>query len=148
MSKSSRTARVPFSTIHADPEGTGLLDASEMKIYDRILMAEITDRKQELLVGLKELENIPIAQRYISRIIAAFDFAFGDFDSACIRFDLMTLPAKERDRMDEAIRFRTTQFCIMLRELFGVEEMQHILQVTMKLCSESPADASTKRPAA
>jgi hypothetical protein len=144
--KKSSNRNLPTSDLRPDPTGASLLDAPEMQVYDRILMAEITGRKQELLAGLRELESIPTAHRYISRIIAAFEFAFGDFDSACIRFDLMSLPTKEHDRINEALRFRVPQFCLLLREFFGVEEMQYILQRSIKLCSESPAEASKKRP--
>jgi hypothetical protein len=142
MSKSSRTTNLPFSTIHADPEGAGLLDAPEMKIYDRIIMAAMQDHDSELSATLKELETVPIELRYVSRIIAALAFAFGDFDSACVKFDLLTLPGKEQDRMAGIVEARAAQFCILLREFFGVEGMKNIFLRAIDQAGKSAAGAS------
>jgi hypothetical protein len=143
MSKSSHSTNLPLSTIHPDPEGAGLLNAPEMKIYDRIIMWVMQDRASEVAAALRELEGVPVEQRYVSRVIGALAFAFGDFDSTCIKFDLLTLPSKDRDSMDEILEVRAAQFCLLAREFFGVERMKTILLRVIDHAASSAVDASS-----
>ncbi len=121
-----------ISSLKPDPEGAGLLDAPQMQIYDRILMAAQTNHDSELATAVRELAAVAVEERYISRIVAALGFAFGDFDSACVKLDLQTLPEEERERLAQLTATRAIQFCMLLSTLFGKERMQRILTEAME----------------
>jgi hypothetical protein len=118
---------LPISSLKPDPEGAGLLDAPQMQIYDRILMAAMKNQDSALAAAVRELSAVPVEERYISRIIAALGFAFGDFDSACVRLDLETLPDLEVERMAQLVEARTIQFCILSSTFFGEKKMQELI---------------------
>lgn len=122
-----RFTHIPAANLNPDPEGRGLLDAAEMQVYDRVLMAAMADRKAEFSAAVRDLRALPLESRYLWRIISALGFVFGDFDSACVRIDLQTLPDKETDRLCQLTRERGIQFLIWLREMLGQTGAQELL---------------------
>ena len=122
---------LPLSNLMPDPEAAGLLGAPQMQIYDRILMAAMKNQDSELAAAVRELAAVPIEERYISRILAALGFAFGDFDSACVRLDLETLPEAEWERVAQVLEMRTIQFCILLNTVLGEKRTQRLLTDAM-----------------
>jgi hypothetical protein len=137
--KASKTFKyIPLDKFKIDPEAAALLDAPQMAIYDRILMAAMQNRDEALRAALRDLSAIPLSQRYVWGIISALGFAFGDFDSACIKLDLDTLPFKKTDKMREVIEFRAAQFCILMREFFGDEGMKIIMYRAIDNASAQP----------
>src|SRR5258708_619901 len=116
---------IPVSQLKPDPEGAGMLDAPQMQIYDRIITAVM--HGQDPAASIRELTAVPVEERYISRVIAALGFAFGDFDSACVRMDLDTLLTAEIERLTGLLAGRSTQFCILMREFFGSEQMKAMI---------------------
>jgi hypothetical protein len=127
---------IPLSQLKPDPEGAGMLDAPQTQIYDRIIMAAM--QGQDPSAAIRELTAVPVEERYISRVIAALGFAFGDFDSACVRMDLDTLPPAEIERLTALLAGRSTQFCILMREFFGSEQMKAIISAA----AEGPVETT------
>jgi hypothetical protein len=61
MKASKKFKYIPLDKFKIDPEATGLLDASQMAIYDRILLAAMQNRDQELRAALRDLAAIPLS---------------------------------------------------------------------------------------
>jgi len=68
--------------------GADLLNAPQMAIYDQIIIAGMQGYGPEFSAALRKLCALPVQERYIWRVISGLGFAFGDFDSACVRLDL------------------------------------------------------------
>ena len=96
-----------------------------MDIYDQIIKADM--QGSVVRPALQELAMRPPEDRYISRIVAALGFAFGDLDSRCVGFDLETLPAIELERIRKLLKIRATQFCMLLREVLGAQPAERLL---------------------
>ena len=137
---------LPASSIQPDPQGSGLLDAPQMEIYDRIIMAAMQD-SSDLSAAIRKLSAVPVEERYISRVIAALDFAFGDFDSACIKLDVDTLPMGEIDRLGKILETRSAQFCILMREFFGPDYMRILMSAAMEHATVPAEESSQERGA-
>jgi hypothetical protein len=140
MSKRLHKINLPVSSIKPDPEGSGLLDAHQMAIYDRIIMAAMQNRP-DLSAAIRELAAVPVEERYSSRLVSALGFAFGDFDSACVRFDVDTLPSAEIDRLEEQLEMRASQFCILMREVFGSTYMKILMSAAVERAVAPPDDS-------
>ena len=85
-----------------------------MDVYDQIIKADM--QGSDVRPALQELAMRPPEDRYISRIVAALGFAFGDLDSRCIGFDLETLPIADLERIRKLLEIRAAQFCMLLRK--------------------------------
>jgi len=116
-----------------------MLDASEMQIYDEIIMAAMQGRDSS--EAIRRLAAVPVEERYTSRVIAALGFAFGDFDSVCIRLDLDTLPDAEIDRMAALLETTSAQFCILMREFFGPTQMRRIMSENIERAAATEDDS-------
>ena len=77
---------------------------------------------------------------YVSRIFAALGFAFGDFDSVCVRFDIEFLPESELKHLAELAQIRAIPFCILIRTLFG-DKMPEIMTTAINRAADSAQDA-------
>lgn len=139
---------IPIDKFKIDPEAAGLLNAPEMAIYDRILMAAMQDRDSELRAALRDLAAIPLSKRYVWRIFSALGFAFGDFDSACVKLDLDSLSFEKTDKMREVMEFRAAQFCILMATFFGDDGMKIILSRAIDNASAPPEQTSKSARAA
>jgi hypothetical protein len=143
MPKRTYKITPPISSLKPDPEGSGIFDAPQMQIYDEIIMA--TMQGLDPSETIQRLVAVPVEERYTSRIIAALGFAFGDFDSACVRIDLDTLPAAEVERMEALIEMRSAQFCILLREFVGSKLMKTIISEAIERAAVTPEDNPSER---
>jgi hypothetical protein len=130
---------LPMSTVKPDPEGAGLLDAHQMQIYDEIIMTAM--KGSDLSEAIQRLRAVPVEQRYISRIIAALGFVFGDFDGACVRLDLDTLPSDELDRITTLLHIMSAQFCMLVAAVFGPDLMRTIMSDAMESTRASVGDS-------
>jgi hypothetical protein len=142
---------IPVSSLVPDPEGAGMLEAPGMQVYDRIIMAAMESSDfpdARLSTALRELSAVPVQDRYVSRVVAALGFAFGDFDSACIKLDLDTLPFSETDRLEGLMEQRSIQFWILMRTFFGSERAKALISAALEDTDEMPDGYGSKRPAA
>lgn len=125
-----------------DPEGSGMLDAPQMQIYDEIIMAAM--KGLDTAEGIGRLKALPVEERYISRIIAALGFAFGDFDTACVRMDLDTLSANELDRIIKLLNMRSAQFCMLMAAVFGPDRMRVIMSDAIESTASTVHNSQTQ----
>lgn len=129
---------LPLSNLKPNPEGASLPDTPQMEIYDRIIKAAMQGYSPEFSAALRSLDALPFEQRYVWRVISALGVAFGDFDSACIRLDLDSLPGAQVDRMTEEMETRAVQFCILMREFFGEQWMRNIMAAAIDRAAKRP----------
>ena len=54
-------------------------------------------------------------------------WAFADFDDLSVTADKETLTAEDFGTVMDLLKLRPMQFCLFLRELVGVEEMQRMM---------------------
>jgi hypothetical protein len=140
MSHNSTFKSIPPSSIKPDPQGSGLLEATQMAIYDEIILAAMKGYSPEFSAAFRKLDALPLEKRYLWHVVSGLGFAFGDFDSACIRLDLGSLPSAQVDAMRDTMESRAIQFCILMREFFGEDRMKHMMTQAIERAAEKDAE--------
>jgi hypothetical protein len=118
-----RTMRV--KDIIAEDGALGMANTSLMEPYLANLEARITGQGRE--EAEKAIADLPMERRYIRRLASSLKRAFVDFDKSSIRTDLSTMKAEDFDTVVGLIECRPVQFAMLLRTIFGAEEMERML---------------------
>jgi len=97
-----------------------------IQAYVRLIQADMAG-PEERKAALAELSAIPLEKRYLWRIVCALKWAFLDFDGESVAADKETLSTEDRAHIAELFRYRPFQFCMLLRELVGRENMEKMM---------------------
>lgn len=73
------------------------------------------------------LADLPLERRYLYRIASSLRQAFIVFDTSSVRADLSTMNAADFDYVVGLIERRPVQFAMLLRTIFGAEQMEKML---------------------
>ena len=76
---------------------------------------------------LEALAALTLEKRYVWRVVSALKWAFADCETENVKADRETLSPEDLARVMELLRLRPIQFCLFLKALLGVEEMQRIM---------------------
>jgi hypothetical protein len=117
--------RIPIKNLISEDGVDELLDSPEMQPYMKLAMAAMqgSDPSPEL----ENLRQLPLEKRYIWRVASALKWAFADFDTANVKADKETLSPEDFAKVMELLKFRPMQFCIFLKALVGVKQMQQMM---------------------
>ena len=117
--------RIPIKNLISEDGVDELLDSPEMQPYMNLAMAAMqgSDPSPEL----ENLRQLPLEKRYIWRVASALKWAFADFDTANVKADKETLSPEDFAKVMELLKFRPMQFCIFLKALVGVKQMQQMM---------------------
>jgi hypothetical protein len=118
-----RTVRVKDITI--EDGAMEAANSSSMEPYLDYIQAKMTGRRQE--EARRAIADLPLERRYLWRIASSLKQAFVDFDKASVRFDLTSMNAADFDYIVGLIERRPVQFAMLLRTIFGAEEMERML---------------------
>jgi hypothetical protein len=112
-----------------------LASSPDMRPYLDLHVGLIKDVK-DLSAFTDKIINLPLEKRYVWRIASALKWAFADFDSATVHFDMVAFSAPERaedlKRFMELIQFRPYQFYLFLVAVYGQEKAKEILLAAME----------------
>lgn len=116
---------VSITDISVEDGAQQMATSPDMEPYlmnaEAVLTGHGTDR------ATTALSELPLEHRYIFRIVTGLKQAFCDFDKSSVRADLSTMNAEEFDAVVQLIDCRVLQFAMLLRTVFGAEEMQRML---------------------
>ncbi len=73
------------------------------------------------------IRQLPVEKRYVWRVASALKWGFADFDDLGVDADRQTLGPEDFAKVVGLLKFRPIQFCIFLKALVGVEEMQRMM---------------------
>src|SRR5260370_916064 len=76
---------------------------------------------------LEAIRQLPVEKRYVLRVASALKWGFADFDDLGVDADRQTLGPEDFAKVMDLLKFRPMQFCIFLKALVGVEEMQRMM---------------------
>jgi hypothetical protein len=115
----------PVKDVIVEDGAQEMLVEPNVQPYLTNLEARITGRGRE--EAAKAIADLPLERRYIWRIASSLKRAFVDFDRSRIRADLSAMNAEDFDNAVGLIERRPVQFALLLRTVFGAEEMERVL---------------------
>jgi hypothetical protein len=116
---------IPVSQIPI--EGGALKMLSKPEIQPYLAHAEAAITGQGCDEATSAIAELPLERRYIWRIASSLKQAFCDFDKSSVRADLGTMNAEDFDNVLGLIERRPVQFAMLLRTVFGAEQMESML---------------------
>ena len=106
------TLRVKAKDIGLDPLGEALVESEKMKPYVKVYTDLLHGKQLEESLG--HLRNIPVEDRYITRVMQNLDLALADLDTANIGLDLRTLPAVQPREILAKAQIRLLQLSLVV----------------------------------
>jgi hypothetical protein len=110
------------------------LSSPEMRPYIDLMKALIG--KEDTSSHLEEIRQIPLEKRYVWRIASAVKWGFADFDDVSVAVDRQTLSPENLAKVKELVKHRPIQFCLFVKELVGVEEMERLINQGIAIAKE------------
>jgi hypothetical protein len=114
--------RIPIKDLRQEDGAHELATSPDMKPYLQLLMAQI--RGHDTTAELEALCKLPLEKRYVWRVASALKWAFADLETESVKADSQTLTEEDFGRVMDLLKLRPVQFCLFLKALVGVEEMQ------------------------
>jgi len=102
-----------------------LLSAPEMQPYSRYIEAAMFGGDVD--PSVREIAALPLEKRYVWRVASALKWGFADFEDWNAVVDRKTLQPEDFDRLMKLLRLRPIQFCMFLKSLVGVDEMERLM---------------------
>jgi hypothetical protein len=125
MPNDDRTERIPINELNQEEGAHELATSEDMEPYLRLIMAEM--RGVDPTAELGALRKLPLEKRYSWRVASALKWAFADCETESVKADRETLSPEDLGRVMELLKLRPIQFCMLMAELVGPEEMQRIM---------------------
>jgi hypothetical protein len=116
---------VPTREIKIEDGAQDMMESPDLQPYLESIQVVVTGRGKDN--ATKALSELPLERRYIYRIASSLRNAFCDFDKSSVRADLSTMNADDFDTVVGLIDRRTVQFAMLLRTVFGAEQMEKML---------------------
>lgn len=117
--------RIPIKHLRQEDGAHELASSPDMEPYLRLIMAEM--QGSDRMPHLQALAALPLEKRYVWRVVSALKWAFVDCETENVRADRETLSPEDFARVTELLKLRPMQFCLFLKALIGVEEMQRVM---------------------
>ena len=120
-----RIQRIPIKNLRQEDGAQELATSQDMKPYLQFAMAVI--KNADPTPKLEAIRQLPLEKRYVWRVASALKWGFADFDDLSVEADRRTLAPEGVAKVEDLLRLRPIQFCMFLRALVGVEEMQRMM---------------------
>lgn len=117
---------VELGSLKMEDGAKELMSAPEMQPYLRYIEAAMLDG--DVQSPMQEIAELPLEKRYIWRVASALKWAFADFDSWSVVVDKRTLKPEDAAKVMHRLGFLPIQFCMFMRALVGVQQMEMIMQ--------------------
>jgi hypothetical protein len=117
--------RIPIKNLISENGADELLDSPEMEPYLKLAMAEM--QGSDPTAELETLRQLPLEKRYVWRVASALKWAFVDCETVNVKADKETLSPEDLAKVVALLRLRPIQFCLFLKALVGMQEMQRMM---------------------
>jgi len=125
MPEDDPVKRIPINELRHEPGAHELVTSPDMEPYLHFAVAVIQDHDPAPV--LEAIRQLPVEKRYVWRVASALKWAFADFDDLAVTADKQTLTPEDFAKVMDLLKLRPMQFCIFLKTLVGVEEMQRLM---------------------
>lgn len=127
--------KMPISELNTEEGAEDLVRSEAMRPYMKLAIAKLQNSGSE--EALEELKAIPLEKRYMWRVASALKWALADCDDENVEADRITMSREDFSKLTEFLRFRPVQFCIVLRALFGEQEMLRLMKSAVTLAKQT-----------
>jgi len=126
--------RIPIKDIHQEDGAHELASSPDMKPYLDFIKAVIQDHDPS--PELEAIRQLPLNKRYVWRIASALKWGLADCEDLSVEADKRTLTPDDFAKVMDLMKFRPMQLAIVLRTLFGAEEMQRMMVEAIKVAKQ------------
>lgn len=127
--------RIPINDLRQEDGAHELATSPDMRPYLQLAKAVMQDADPTL--ELEAIRRLPLEKRYVWRVASALKWGFADFDDLGVTADRRTLTPEGFSKVMELLRFRPIQFCMFLKALVGVEEMERMMVEAIKAAEQT-----------
>src|ERR1035437_10002907 len=117
--------RIPIKELRQEEGAHELATLPDMEPYIQFAMAVMGDA--DPTPELEAIRQLPLEKRYVWRIASALKWGLADCDDLSVEADKRTLTPEDFAKVMELLKLRPVQFCLFLKALVGVEEMQRMM---------------------
>jgi hypothetical protein len=117
--------RIPINELRQEEGAHELATSPDMEPYLNFAIALM--QNADLTAELEAIRQLPLEKRYVWRVASALKWGFADFDDLCVEGDKRTLTPENFAKVMDLLKLRPIQFCMFLKALVGVEEMQRMM---------------------
>jgi hypothetical protein len=117
--------RIPIKDIRQEEGAHELASSPDIKPYLDFIKAVMQNHDPS--PELEAIRQLPLEKRYVWRIASALKLGLADCDDLSVEADKRTLTPGDFAKVMDLLKFRPMQFCIFLKALVGVEEMQRLM---------------------
>lgn len=125
MTDDNPIKRIPINKLHQEDGAQELAESADMEPYLDFAMALMQGNGPT--AELEALRQLPLEKRYVWRVASALKWAFADFDDLSVDADKQTITAEDFSKVMDLLKLRPMQFCLFLKALVGVAEMQRMM---------------------
>jgi hypothetical protein len=125
MADDDQPDRIPINALRQESGAHELATSPDMEPYLDFAMAVMQDA--DPTTALEAIRKLPLEKRHVWRVASALKWGFADFDDLGVEADRRTLTSEDFARVMDLLKFRPMQFCMFLKTLLGVEEMQRMM---------------------
>ncbi len=123
--------RFTINQLHQEDGAHELATSPDMEPYFNFAMVLI--QGHEPGPELETIRQLPLEKRYVWRVASALKWGFADFDDLSVDADRLTLSPEDFAKVMDLVKLRPMQFCMFLKTLVGVEEMQRMMVEAIKV---------------
>ncbi|HEY1220692.1 MAG: hypothetical protein ABSE42_16425 [Bryobacteraceae bacterium] len=116
---------VELDSIKFEDGAKELMSTPEMQPYLHYIEAAMLGGDVE--PSLREVAELPLEKRYVWRVASALKWGLADFEDWNVLVDRKTLKPEDAAKVTQLLRFRPIQFCMFLKALVGVAEMERVM---------------------
>jgi len=116
---------MPVLDLVSEDEASELATAANMEPYIRLALARLEGT--DLSPGVRDIADLPVEKRYVWKVASTLKEGFGDFDSANVAVDRVTLSREDLAQVVELLSQHPIQFCWFMKALVGSEEMERLM---------------------
>jgi hypothetical protein len=128
--------RIPIRNLHQEDGADDLASSPDMEPYLNFAMALM--QRADPTPELEAIRQLPVEKRYVWRVASALKWGFADFDNLGVDADRQTLSPEDFAKVMELLKLRPMQFCIFLKALVGVQEMQRMMVEAIGVAKHVP----------
>jgi len=128
------TKKMPLHALTQEEGANDLVKSEAMRPYLNLALAQV--RHSGIDDAMQEIRSLPLEQRYVWRIAPALKWAFADCDDASAEADRRTMVPDDFEKIKQLVHLRPAQFCIILKALFGEEEMLRMMTAAITMARQ------------
>jgi hypothetical protein len=128
--------RLPNNALRQEPGAHELATSPDMEPYLEFIKAVMQDH--DPAPELERIRQLPLEKRYVWRVASALKWGFADFNDLGVEADRRTLTSEDFARVMDLLKLRPMQFCMFLKALVGVDEMQRMMVQAIGVAKQTP----------